>query len=109
MVLNCLQCTILLPLFQLLEIRAQGRFGCVWKGQISSSSSDSSADSNSKGFVAVKVFPLAERQSWAAEQEIYRLPRMSHENVLKFIGVDKRGEGLEKDFWLLTEFHERGE
>ena len=59
---------------QLLEIKARGRFGAVWKGQLGGD------------HVAVKIFPLQDKQSWLAEQGIYSLPQMSHENVLKFIG-----------------------
>jgi hypothetical protein len=59
---------------QLLEIKARGRFGAVWKGQLGEEQ------------VAVKIFPLQDKQSWFAEQEIYNLPQMSHENVLKFMG-----------------------
>jgi len=81
---------------QLLEIKARGRFGAVWKGQLGEDQ------------VAVKIFPLQDKQSWFAEQEIYNLPQMSHENVLKFIGVDKRGENLQMEFWLVTAFHENG-
>ena len=62
---------------QLLEIKARGRFGAVWKGQLGGE------------HVAVKIFPLQDKQSWLAEQGIYSLPQMSHENVLKFIGKDK--------------------
>jgi len=32
----------------------------------------------------------------------------SHENVLKFIGVDRRGENLQMEFWLVTAFHDKG-
>jgi hypothetical protein len=46
----------------------------VWKGQLG------------EDLVAVKIFPLQDKQSWFAEQEIYNLPQMSHENVLKFMG-----------------------
>ena len=81
---------------QLLEIKARGRFGAVWKGQLN------------KDMVAVKIFPLQDKQSWFAEQEIYNLPQMSHENILKFLGVEKRGENLQMEFWLVSEFHERG-
>jgi activin receptor type-2B len=81
---------------QLIEIKARGRFGAVWKGMVG----DEKA--------AVKIFPLQDKQSWFAEQEIYNLPQMSHENVLKFIGVDKRGDGLQLEFWLITAFHEQG-
>jgi len=81
---------------QLIEIKARGRFGAVWKGTLGEDK------------VAVKIFPLQDKQSWFAEQEIYNLPQMSHENVLKFIGVDKRGDGLQLEFWLITAFHEQG-
>eukprot|EP00088_Acartia_fossae_P028396 TRINITY_DN2919_c0_g1_i10.p1 TRINITY_DN2919_c0_g1~~TRINITY_DN2919_c0_g1_i10.p1 ORF type:complete len:570 (-),score=148.57 TRINITY_DN2919_c0_g1_i10:1915-3624(-) len=81
---------------QLIEIKARGRFGAVWKGQVGDEK------------VAIKIFPLQDKQSWFAEQEIYNLPQMSHENVLKFIGVDKRGDGLQMEFWLITAFHEQG-
>ena len=59
---------------QLLEIKARGRFGAVWKGQLGEDK------------VAIKIFPLQDKQSWFAEQEIYNLPQMSHENILHFIG-----------------------
>jgi len=81
---------------QLLEIKARGRFGAVWKGQLGGD------------HVAVKIFPLQDKQSWLAEQGIYSLPQMSHENVLKFIGVDRRGENLQMEFWLVTAFHDKG-
>jgi len=81
---------------ELLEIKARGRFGAVWKGNLAGEK------------VAVKIFPLQDKQSWFAEQEIYNLPQMSHDNVLRFIGVDRRGENLQQEFWLVTNFHDRG-
>ena len=81
---------------QLLEIKARGRFGAVWKGQLG------------KDMVAVKIFPLQDKQSWFAEQEIYNLPQMNHENILRFMGVDRRGENLQMEFWLVTAFHDHG-
>ena len=56
---------------QLIELRARGRFGCVWKAQLLTD------------YVAVKIFPLQDKQSWLTEQEIYNLPQMSHDNVLR--------------------------
>merc|ERR1719319_317275 len=44
---------------ELLEIKARGRFGAVWRGQAG------------KDMVAVKIFPLQDKQSWFAEQEVY--------------------------------------
>ena len=81
---------------QLLEIKARGRFGAVWKGQLG------------KDMVAVKIFPLQDKQSWFAEQEIYNLPQMNHDNILKFLGVERRGENLQLEFWLVSSFHENG-
>jgi len=81
---------------QLLEIKARGRFGAVWKGMSGGEK------------VAIKIFPLQDKQSWFAEQEIYNLPQMNHENILHFIGVDRRGENLQLEFWLVTAFHEHG-
>ncbi len=84
-------------MFQFMELRAQGRFGRVWKAKLENDE-----------VVAVKVFPLQEKQSWFAEHEVYRLPRMSHENILKFIGIDRKGEALDREFYLMTEFHPKG-
>ncbi|TRY76641.1 hypothetical protein TCAL_08787 [Tigriopus californicus] len=82
---------------ELLEIKARGRFGAVWRGKMGQNDQ-----------VAVKIFPLPDQSSWFAEQEIYNLPRMNHDNILEFMGVDKRGEGLQQEFWLMTKFHEKG-
>ncbi|RXM33958.1 Activin receptor type-2A [Acipenser ruthenus] len=64
---------------QLLEIKARGRFGCVWKAQLLSE------------YVAIKIFTIQDKQSWQNEYEIYTLPGMKHENILHFIGAEKRG------------------
>lgn len=80
----------------MLENIGHGRFGRVCKGQYENR------------IVAVKVFPAKERQSWLAEKEIFQLPQMDHQNILKFIGISQGGENIEKDFYLLTEYHEKG-
>ena len=59
-------------------------------------------------FVAVKIFAIREKQSWLAEQEIYNLPRMEHPNILEFLGIDKKGENLQQEYYLITKFHEKG-
>lgn len=51
---------------------------------------------------------LQDKQSWLAEQEIFKLPHMDHENILRYIGVEKRGDNLSAEFWLITAFHEKG-
>ena len=82
---------------QLLEIKARGRFGCVWKAQMVNEE------------VAVKIFPQQDRQSWLKENDIYTLPQLNgHPNILRYIGAEKRGDNLNMDLWLITEFHERG-
>ncbi|XP_051566829.1 activin receptor type-2A-like isoform X4 [Myxocyprinus asiaticus] len=81
---------------QLLEIKARGRFGCVWKAQLLND------------YVAVKIFPIQDKLSWQNEYDIYNLPCMRHENVLHFIGAEKRGSNLDIELWLITAYHEKG-
>jgi len=82
---------------QLLEVKARGRYGCVWKAQLH------------HRFVAVKVFPYQDKQSWELERDLYNLPRMNkEESILKFIAAETRGECLNRELWLITEFHEKG-
>ncbi|XP_034416003.1 activin receptor type-2B-like isoform X2 [Cyclopterus lumpus] len=81
---------------QLLEVKARGRFGCVWKAQMRSE------------HVAVKIFPVQNKESWENETDIFITPGMKHENILRFIAAEKRGSHLEAELWLITEFHERG-
>lgn len=79
----------------LCEVRARGRFGAVWRAKLGPRD------------VAVKVFPLQDKQSWLAEQEIYRLPRMDHPDILHYIGVDKKGDNLQAEYWLISAYHEK--
>ncbi|KAL3280147.1 hypothetical protein HHI36_017647 [Cryptolaemus montrouzieri] len=81
---------------QLIEIKARGRFGAVWKAQFKAEE------------IAVKVFPVQDKQSWITEQDIFKLPHMNHPNILSYIGVEKHGDNLQSEFWLLTAYHERG-
>ncbi|CAH1241670.1 activin receptor type-2A-like isoform X2 [Branchiostoma lanceolatum] len=81
---------------QLLEVKARGRFGAVWKAQLLNE------------YVAVKIFPLQDKASWLNEQDIFTTQLMKHDNLLQFIAVEKRGDGLEMELWLITDFHERG-
>lgn len=81
---------------QLVEIKARGRFGAVWKAKLLSE------------IVAVKVFPQQDKQSWLTEQEIFKLAHMDHEDILRFIGVERRGDSVLTEFWLITAYHEKG-
>lgn len=85
----------LLPI-QLIEIKARGRFGLVWKAHLKGEE------------IAVKVFPMQDKQSWTQEQEIYKIPLMSHANILHFIGVEIRKAEHPTQFWLITAYHELG-
>lgn len=77
---------------QLIELRAHGRFGEVYKGTMITEA------------VAVKIFPMKEKVSWMMEQDIYKLPHMKHDNVLRFIAAEKRDDKL----WLISQFHDLG-
>lgn len=46
---------------KLLEVKARGRFGTVWKAEMIPEE------------VAVKIFPLQDKQSWLTEQEIFKV------------------------------------
>ncbi|XP_076334620.1 activin receptor type-2A-like isoform X6 [Tachypleus tridentatus] len=81
---------------QLMEIKAQGKFGAVWKAQMLNE------------FVAVKIFPFQDKSSWQMEQMIYQLPQMKHNNILDFIAAERRGDGFQLEYWLITAYHERG-
>lgn len=81
---------------QLLEIKARGRFGAVWKATLP------------PDIVAVKIFPVQDKQSWVVEKEVYSLPQMGHDNILAFIGAERRGDSLNSEFWLITSYHEWG-
>ncbi|XP_032364872.1 activin receptor type-2A [Etheostoma spectabile] len=81
---------------QLLEVKARGRFGCVWKARLLSD------------YVAVKIFPLQNKHSWQNEYEMFCVSGMRHENLLQFIGGEKRGSDTELELWLITAYHEKG-
>ncbi|BES95189.1 Activin receptor [Nesidiocoris tenuis] len=81
---------------QLLEVKAKGRFGAVWKATLKNET------------VAVKIFPIQDKQSWLNEQQIFKLPHMRHDALLRYIGVERRGEGFQQEFWLITSYHEFG-
>jgi serine/threonine protein kinase len=80
---------------QLLDIRAHGRFGSVYRAILSGTGET----------VAVKVLPMSERQSWLNERAFYSLQSvMSHPNLLRFYGAEQHSSEL----WIVTEYHDRG-
>ncbi|KAK1875405.1 Activin receptor type-2B [Dissostichus eleginoides] len=74
---------------QLQEVKARGRFGCVWKGMMISES-------------------VANNESWQLETEVFVSPGMRHENLLRFIASERRGSHQDAELWIITEYHERG-
>ena len=52
--------------------------------------------------------PFQDKQSWLAEQEVFKLPQLDHDNILQFMSAEKRGDNLQTEFWLITAFHEKG-
>ncbi|XP_034114847.1 LOW QUALITY PROTEIN: activin receptor type-2B [Drosophila sulfurigaster albostrigata] len=79
---------------QLLEQKASGRFGDVWQAKLHGQD------------VAVKIFRMQEKESWTTENDIYKLPRMRHPNILEFLGVEKH---LDKpEYWLISTYQHNG-
>uniref|UniRef100_T1KC41 Serine/threonine-protein kinase receptor n=1 Tax=Tetranychus urticae TaxID=32264 RepID=T1KC41_TETUR len=96
----------------LIEKLSTGRFGSVWKAKMFYNNKD---DKNNYQIVAVKVFPPHERSSWIIEQLVFKTPQIEHENILRFIGSEKRDDSNNvplsaspSGFWLITEYHELG-
>ena len=58
--------------------------------------------------MAVKVFALQDRSSWQIEKDVYSLPQMKHNNILTYLGAERRGEGFNSDLWIITEYHPNG-
>ena len=48
----------------------------MWKAQLKSDET-----------VAVKIFPVQDKQSWLTEQEIFQLPRMNVSSLVKWCDV----------------------
>lgn len=46
---------------QLLKLKARGRFGAVWRAQMKNDE------------LAVKIFPLQDKESWVVEQNIFNV------------------------------------
>ena len=88
-----------------MEEKAKGRYGSVYRAKVGNSIPES--------LVAVKIFPIQDKSSYLTEVGVYQLPQMKHENILLFLGAERRHvteqPGLERtEFWLVTEYHDRG-
>jgi hypothetical protein len=83
---------------QLLEVKARGRFGCVWKAQL-----------QENHIIAVKEFPIQDQESFITERDFYNLPQINaHPNILRFISSEKRGTNINLKLWLVCEYHDHG-
>ncbi|XP_073503651.1 TGF-beta receptor type-2-like isoform X2 [Phyllobates terribilis] len=93
--------TELLPIQ--LDLRVgKGRFAEVWRAKLKH------AKSGHYETVAVKIFPAQEYCSWRNESNIFTDANLKHENVLQFITLEERSSGTHKEYWIITEYHARG-
>ena len=89
-----------LPPIDLKDVLSQGQFCIVRKGRMGYKD------------VAVKIFPITQcskpTPSAITEEDIYMTCKLSHENILKFIGKHVHEEGNQQQLWLVTEYIEQG-
>lgn len=78
----------------------KGRFAQVFKAKLKQTTSDQFET------VAVKIFPSEEYASWKNEKDIFSKTDLRHESVLHFLTAEERK--VEKQYWLITAFHPRG-
>ncbi|XP_029461148.1 TGF-beta receptor type-2-like [Rhinatrema bivittatum] len=93
--------TELLPI-ELDEKVGKGRFAEVWKAKLKH------ATSGQYETVAVKIFPCEEYSSWKNESQIFADVYLKHENILQFLTAEERGNGPQREYWLITAYHSRG-
>lgn len=59
---------------QLLEMKARGRYGAVWRAQMKPDEVGLKIfPMQDKEEVAVKIFPIQDKDSWVTEQEIFKV------------------------------------
>uniref|UniRef100_A0A8D0HIG4 Serine/threonine-protein kinase receptor n=1 Tax=Sphenodon punctatus TaxID=8508 RepID=A0A8D0HIG4_SPHPU len=93
--------TELLPI-ELDEIVGKGQFAEVWRAKLKH------ASSGQYETVAVKIFPCEEYSSWKNESRIFKDANLKHESVLQFLTAEDRVSGPQKEYWLITAYHNRG-
>lgn len=81
-----------------MEVKAKGRYGSVYRAKV--------GDSVPEKLVAVKIFQ--DKNSWKKEVEVYQLPQMKHENILVYLGAEKKFLSEGTEYWLVTEYHDLG-
>lgn len=50
---------------------------------------------------------VQDKLSWQNEYEIFSVCGMKHDNILHFIGAEKRSNNLDLELWLITAYHEK--
>ncbi|XP_075996148.1 bone morphogenetic protein receptor type-2-like isoform X2 [Genypterus blacodes] len=83
---------------KLMELIGRGRYGSVFRGCLNDRS------------VAVKLFNSANRQNYANECAIYRLPLLwQHNNIASFLTTDERTTGDGRaEFLIIMEYYPHG-
>lgn len=71
------------------------------------SRSTDGTDSKKKKKQHLHLCPLQDKLSWQNEYEMYSVSGMKHENILHFIGVEKRNNNLDLELWLITAYHDK--
>ena len=79
-----------------IEKIGKGRYGEVWMAKYQGE------------FVAVKVFPTHEEESFKRELDFYSNLQLRHENILGLIGADITSVDSRTENWLVTEYHSMG-
>lgn len=96
----------LLPI-KLEVLVGKGRFAEVWRARLLQGER---GGVSSYATVAVKEFPALEYASWRNECSIFSDPKLEHDNVVRFLAAEERGQpghALRK-YWLVLEYHSLG-
>ncbi|XP_033019172.1 TGF-beta receptor type-2-like isoform X1 [Lacerta agilis] len=93
--------TELLPI-ELDERVGKGQFAEVWRAKLKH------ASSGQYETVAVKIFPCEDYASWKNESQIFSDANLKHDSILQFLTAEERHSGLQKEYWLITAYHNQG-
>lgn len=79
------------------ELIGKGRYGEVWLGQWNGED------------VAIKIFSTLDEDSWRREEEIFQTQMLHHENIVRFIALDKKlSQIFGMQLWMVMEYHCNG-
>ncbi|XP_065431571.1 anti-Muellerian hormone type-2 receptor isoform X3 [Chrysemys picta bellii] len=85
-----------LPALQFLQVLQDGRFSVVWQGTLHQTP------------VAIKAFPDACSQHFAAEWSVHSLPLMNHDNVARLLAAGRGGVRGEQGSLLVLQLYPAG-